>query len=129
MSTAAEQHGAGTGDLSPEITFPLKSRRILRNERTGEPSRRQGFVETEMIGSNDVKMIMKVHLKKTDLGDRYKAVTFTVVDLYWKSTDLEPAKSTIGTITMDDVKGQMFMDYKMDTITTVYTTRNQLDRP
>ncbi len=129
MSTATEKHKAETGDSSPEIALPLRSRRILRNEQTGEPSRRQGFLETEMIGSNDVKMIMKVHVKKTDLGDRYEVVTFSVTDLYWKSTDPEPAKTTIGTVTMDDVKGQIFMDCKMmDTITTVYAIGNQLDR-
>lgn len=107
-------------DSLPRITTPFKSQKVLKSESTGEAPRQQYYMETEAIGGNDVKMITKYYLKRTDVADAYDIVTITVVEFYLTSADSKPAKTTNFASSVSGLKGQVDGDYRLDTMTTTY---------
>lgn len=107
-----------SSDHLPRIATPLKSQRILKSESTGEAPRQQYYLETEFIGSNDVKLITKDYFKRTDVADAYDIVTIRVVESYLTSADSKPAKITNFASSVSGLKGQVDGDYRLDTTTT-----------
>ena len=108
----------------PRIARPLKSYRVLQSESAGVPPRQQYYTEGEMVGSNDVKLVTKVYVKRTDMEDSYDIATLIAIQVYRAATDSQPMKTVTYTSLVTGVKGQIEGDHRMDTITTTSSSSN-----
>jgi hypothetical protein len=118
---AAASHDSPTaqqksGDPLPQLAQPLKSYRVVERKSVGEPPRQQHYLESEMIGSNDVKVSSKAYTKRTDMADSYEMVTIVVNEHYEASTDQAPAGNLTVITSITGAKGPVVGDYRLDTV-------------
>ncbi len=75
-------------------------------------------METEIVGSNDVKLVTKGYFKRVDFPGGYDAVTVNVTEFYRASADSKPEGTATTTVSISGAKGEVAGDYRLDTITT-----------